>query len=753
MKLLLFIFSFTFICLTVHSQFNFEHQDSIIVNKNGETLEFPWAGGLSYAQFSDIDFDFDGDLDLFVFDRSSDNIRVFLQKELGGIKYYELSYNAAAFFPSDVRYRATMIDYNQDGKNDLFCYGIGGIKVYKNVGDAINGLQWEVAKNLLYSDNWGANLNLYVSSADIPAIVDVDGDSDIDVLSYHIGGQHLQYHKNMSMENYGIPDSLEFVLMNECWGTFREDVNTNSLFLNDNTPPCTQGNLPNAESPTQNPNQEKLKPTEQTPKHAGSTILALDYDNNGVKDLVLGDVSFGNLNLLINGGTNVNTNSPMISVDPLFPSNSTPINLEIFPAGFYVDVDFDGMKDLIVGTNAKNVSENETSILFYKNTGTNALPNFIFQTNAFLQEEMIEHGTGSSPVIVDLDNDGKKDLFVSNFFRHLPLQLREGSIAYYKNTGSVNDPEFTFIDYNFLNLNQSGYGIKMQATFGDITGDGLKDLILGLENGSLVYLENTSSLPSISFGTPVINFTDDQGAIISAGSYAAPQLFDLNNDGLLDLIIGKKTGELLYYQNIGTANSPSFQLTNSLLGNIDIATTSPEGYPTPHFFRLNTTTHLFLGGIDGNLMYYDDIDANIASGNSFNLVSGNYLGIQVGAYSSFFVDDIDNDGNLNLFVGQDLGGVFHLEHNPNGSTSLQENNKTYLVSVYPNPTKDLIQVVTEFEGELEMSFHDIMGKEIISGATFIGTMSLSLSNLPQGIYILKFEDKSGNSVIKRIVKN
>jgi len=152
-------------------------------------------------------------------------------------------------------------------------------------------------------------------------------------------------------------------------------------------------------------------------------------------------------------------------------------------------------------------------------------------------------------------------------------------------------------------------------------------------------------------------------------------------------------------------------------------------------------------------MYYDDIDANIASGNSFNLVSGNYLGIQVGAYSSFFVDDIDNDGNLNLFVGQDLGGVFHLEHNPNGSTSLQENNKTYLVSVYPNPTKDLIQVVTEFEGELEMSFHDIMGKEIISGATFIGTMSLSLSNLPQGIYILKFEDKSGNSVIKRIVKN
>jgi hypothetical protein len=192
---------------------------------------------------------------------------------------------------------------------------------------------------------------------------------------------------------------------------------------------------------------------------------------------------------------------------------------------------------------------------------------------------------------------------------------------------------------------------------------------------------------------------------------------------------------------------------NNLLGNIDIATTSPEGYPTPHFFRLNTTTHLFLGGVNGNLMYYNDIDANIASGSSFNLVSGNYLGIQVGDYSSFYVDDVDNDGNLNLFVGQDLGGVFHLEHNPNGSSSIQENTKTYLVSVYPNPSKDLIQIVTEFEGELEMSMHDMLGKEIISTTSFNETTSINLSDLPQGIYILRFDDKNGNSVTKRIVKN
>jgi hypothetical protein len=152
-------------------------------------------------------------------------------------------------------------------------------------------------------------------------------------------------------------------------------------------------------------------------------------------------------------------------------------------------------------------------------------------------------------------------------------------------------------------------------------------------------------------------------------------------------------------------------------------------------------------------MYFNDIDANLTSGNSFNLVSGNYLGIQVGACSSFYVDDVDNDGNLNLFVGQDLGGVFHLEHNPSGSSSIQENTKTYLVSVYPNPSKDLIQIVTEFEGELEMSMHDMLGKEIVSATSFNETTSINLSDLPQGIYILRFDDKNGNSVTKRIVKN
>lgn len=746
---------YVLIGLYSNAQFNFVYDDSIPVKNGLNFKEMPWAGGLSYAQFSDFDFDFDGDLDLFVFDKSSDNIRVFLQEEReDGEKYYKFKQNAQEAFPSNISYRATMVDYDNDGRKDLFCYGIGGLRVYRNVGDLVNGLQWTLAKDLLYSDHSGSNMALYVSSIDIPAIADIDGDGDIDILTFHIGGQHLQYHKNLSMENYGVPDSLEFILKNSCWGGFREDINSNSLFLFDTTPPCTNGNVTDPEGPIFDGEIRRDPITEQTPKHSGSTILAIDIDNSGVMDLIIGDAAFGNLNLLINGGSAPNMNSSIISVDPLFPSDGIPVALEVFPAAFFLDVDFDGIKDIIVGANAKSSSANESSILFYKNTGTNILPEFTFVTDAFLQQEMIEHGTGTMPVVVDINNDGLEDLFIANFFRHKPMSLKESTIAFYENSGSATEPEFTLIDANFLDLNLETYGLRMVPTFGDVDGDGLKDLFLGLENGSLVFYKNTSMLPSITFAAPIINFTDNLGDVISAGQYAAPQLFDLNNDGLLDLIIGKKTGELMYYENVGTSTAPSFQLTNSMLGNIDIATTSPEGYAYPHFFRLEDTTYLFLGGVSGKLIYYENIDDNLAFGSSFELVSNEYVNISSGSNSSFFTSDIDSDGEMNLFVGQDLGGIQHFENDPSSSVGMKEIFNNLNVSVYPNPANQYVTVSSEIAGDLYLSIFDLFGKEMQSPKQFHQITQIDVSDFANGIYVFVISNGDAEkSTIKRVVKN
>ena len=134
MRRFFLIYLLLLICFSFKAQFQFNFNDSIEVYRTNTALKYPWAGGLNYAQFSEIDYDYDGDMDLLVFDRSNDQMRVFKQKIVGGVSFYQLDPLAYLEFPEQIRYRVFSIDYNGDGKNDLFTYGIGGIKVFKNVG-------------------------------------------------------------------------------------------------------------------------------------------------------------------------------------------------------------------------------------------------------------------------------------------------------------------------------------------------------------------------------------------------------------------------------------------------------------------------------------------------------------------------------------------------------------------------------------------------------------------------------------------
>lgn len=739
---------------SLHAQFKFDYDPSIPVKIGNDTLLFPWAGGLNYAQISSIDFDFDGDLDLFVFDRSKDNIRLFETIENNGVKSYKPVINGKLFFPSDLKNRVALVDYDLDGKKDIFTYGIGGVKVYKNMGNPAQGLQWQLISELLYSNYFGNETNLYVSSSDIPAYIDVDNDSDLDILTFHIGGERVEYHQNQSIELYGHNDSLVFVLKNECWGKFTEDPNNNSIILNNPNNPCAFPNIPDPQKTTES---AVLDPIQNPVRHAGSTLLALDIDNSGVLDLILGDVAHTNLVLLTNGGTAPNTNSAMITQDENFPSNTTPANMSIFPASFYEDVDFDGIKDLLVGANAKGVSQNEKSILYYKNLGQNNLPVFQFKTNAFLQDDMIDVGTGSVPVFFDQNGDGKSDLLVANFYRYKEPLSKESALVAYRNVGTAENPSFTFLDNNYLNVTAQNYGLRTIPTFGDLDSDGDQDLMLGLENGTLVYQENTASnSTTATFGAPQVNYTDQAGNIITTGSYCFPQLFDLDKDGLLDLILGKKTGELMYYKNVGTASNPAFELITTNLGGIDVSPSTPEGYAAPHFFRWNDTTHLFLGSNDGKLHFYSNIDGNINDGDSFTLISDNFRGIDVEGYSSFFVNDLNNNGKMDLFIGGDLGGILHYEHNPNSVLTLIETETSPEMWCYPNPANDLffVQLETASMQTLRVSLIDVQGKEVFStqAETSENGIARIACSLGRGIYYARiFNQTTGKTNMLKLV--
>jgi hypothetical protein len=741
--IVLFFLLFLFQCSW--SQFSFVRNNFIEVLVGGNPLASPWGGGLNNAQFSEIDMDFDGRTDLFVFDRSDDQVRVFLSKNVNGVDRYLEAPEYRNAFPSDLQYRAALVDYNNDGLPDVFTYGIGGVKVYRNIGNSTDGHSWALEVNTLRSVQGGINAVLYVSSADIPAYVDVDGDGDIDILTFHIGGDRLEYHKNLSMELFGIPDSLKYELRNECWGNFRENETNNGITLFSNVFPCGSGGsaVPNPEY-VLNDDDIFVFEAARDERHAGSTVLALDYNNSGVLDLILGDIGNENLVLLINGGSTPNTNSDMISVNYNFPPNSTPSSIKLFPSGFFVDADHDGIKDLIVTPNAKVVSENVSSVWRYKNTGTNENPNFVYQDPNFLQKDMIEVGTGSIPVLVDVNGDGLPDLIVANFYSYKPVLDKESRLAYYQNTGSSSEPKFTFVSNNQFNLNGFGLGLRIVPCFGDIDGDGDLDMILGNETGRVHLFTNTAGAGNpMNFTSQTFDLQDEDGNIIDVGTFSAPTLVDLNRDGLLDLVIGNKNGVMHYYQNTGTATNPSFVLANTKLGDIDVSPASPDGYAVPHFVDLNGFWHLFLGARNGRMHYATEIENNLEVNAAFGVYTPAFNDYNFKSYSSFFVSDINQNGKLNLFVGHDLGGVELFEHDPDSDVSIEHFDHEFMVLVYPNPAEEIIFIQHNQQGSVNLSVYDISGRKMHQEFAANNLIQLQTAGWQSGMYFIHLEAQNG----------
>ena len=80
-------------------------------------------------------------------------------------------------------------------------------------------------------------------------------------------------------------------------------------------------------------------------RHSGSTVLALNLNNDQVKDVILGDVSYSNIVALYNDNKGINLNTSFISQDTTFPNYSVPADLHLFPGVFHEDVDNDGVKN------------------------------------------------------------------------------------------------------------------------------------------------------------------------------------------------------------------------------------------------------------------------------------------------------------------------------------------------------------------------------------------------------------------------
>ena len=712
---------------------------------NGTVSVNALAGGLNAPQFSEVDLNNDGIMDLYAFDRAGDVHVTFLNNGSTSGNAYEFAPEYAANFPSVTDF-VLLRDYNADGIMDLFAYsdvpGINGFIVYK--GSYFDN-QITFTRVNIYGENHnilytqipnGTTTQVYVPRDDYPAIDDINGDGDMDILGFDVGGSFVVYYENQAVENGWSLDSLVFKTEDLCFGKFKEDGLDSSVFLSSSPSQCANFWNPSADT-----------------RHAGSTILSYDADGDGDKELILGDLSSNNLVWLHNAGTP--DEAYMDDKEETFPSNNVPVDMPIFIASFYLDLDNDGIKDLVAAPNNFRSAEDDQNVWLYKNTTDNINPNFEFQENMFLVKEMLDNGTGANPTFVDYNADGLMDILVGNTTFHLPAAQKDSRLFLYENVGTLDNPIYRLVDDNYLNLNQYNSNNtywNYDPTFGDIDNDGDLDLFVAEETGRIVFLENTAGAGNLlAFGAPDLFW---KGLDLPQG--LSLQVVDVNRDGLLDLLCGRRLGTIIYMPNIGTATDPDFHTdpfeapNDFTFGDVDLRIgQDANGSASPMLIEQNGEYVLYCGSERGQIEVYENIDGNLDG--TFTLVDPAYGGIREGKVTHPTIADINGNGTLDILVGNSRGGLGFFTTDLPVSTIDFKNDLS--INIFPNPVDQFFYL--EIEGlngkEADLRIYNTIGQTVVEKNLPYQKNGISVGHLSAGIYFCEVIVENRRGIRKLVI--
>lgn len=712
----------------VRAQFQgnvYEPFQDAIVNQYGSNLLSPWCGGINSVQINHADINNDGKNDIVLYDFNNENIKTFINTgNAGEIKYtYTPKYEKN--FPP-INYYMILKDYNCDGVADLFEKGLYGVAVHRGYFQN-NELKFTFFKDLFFPGQNGP-VNVYVQPSDIPSVIDIDKDGDLDILSFDVLGAQVSWYKNRRVED-GFPcDSIKMSVGDNCWGKFYQQFNR-AVIMNI-TCKGVEG---------------QYKKT----RHTGNCMLHLDIDGDNDYDMLDGNVSFNDVQLLINNGSDI-----INAEDTLYNKNGHQLKMPSWPAPSHIDIDNDGDHDILFTSHSDNLSSaNYQTIAYYKNMGTDANPNFVFQHDSLLTPTMIEVGSYSYPTFFDYNKDGKPDLFIgTEGYLNNATSLLSCKLAYYKNTSTLGNSSFELVTKDFLNLSTKNYkGIF--PTFGDMTGDGVDDLILGNANGSIAvyknFAPNNAAMPNFLFFT-------DSISNVSVSSYSMPVVFDFNNDGKTDLLIGNQQGQLAYYEDTSTAiNIKKMHLNTPNIGNFTAgAPTNFYGYCAPFIGKMDNTqkTYLLAGNIDGTIERYDENFKN--NFGNFNRIDSNYSFIKTAPRSVPAIADIDGDGYYEMVVGNKFGGLHYYKQVYTLNTDQVVINENAIV-LFPNPTHEEVSLL--FTSPIENTQANIQIIDISGRIVYHNTFETNLTNrfdlspLQAGIYHVMIELK-GQKIWKKIIK-
>jgi uncharacterized protein (DUF2141 family) len=689
------------------------------VEHNGESILNPFCGGMNSTQLSHADLNNDGKNDLTVYDFNTETLKTFINIGQAGEAFYEYQPRYAKNFPKISSF-LKLVDYNCDNVPDLIQKGNSGFSVYYGSYTASNELSFTFYKNLFYPGAFGP-VNAYTQPNDIPIVEDLDGDGDLDFAAFGVWGTYCEFYKNLQKEENLPCDSIKIVQGDPCWGKMYQ------VFVREHITNITC----------------KGGRSQKKQRHSGNCILAIDINGDGLQDMLGGNVSFSDLQLLINTGTPANAEFTI--QDTLFDADNHQIELNSWPSPFYFDYDNDGIKDLVITPHTDNSSSaNYNAMAMYKNVGTTAAPNFQWTNDSLFVDQMIDVGRNSHPTLFDFDKDGKDDLFIggAGIFNTV-TKTTQSRITYYRNTSTLGNISFELITEDFLNLTTQNY-TGLYPTFGDVTGDGIYDLIMGNDEGKLIVYQNTANSNSVP---PVFMYLTNNFQNIDVGKYSFPVMYDANNDGKKDLLIGCEIGTQWLFEDTST-NAGEYKFIDSAIGGIKSGGAFTFfSYGVPYVGRVDSSNkeYLLIGTADGTIERYDSFTNNQATWVRIDSMMGD---IQTAYRAAPAVGDLDGDQRPELLIGNQNGGLrlFQFDRNNNNTSVSTKNivkNKVDM-TLYPNPTGNMLWIQTPNQEEVSgYRILDISGRTILQKRSVkTSVKNVSTEALTSGLYFIEVSFKN-----------
>ncbi len=345
-----------------------------------------------------------------------------------------------------------------------------------------------------------------------------------------------------------------------------------------------------------------------------------DLDGDGDEDFLLGNSNSAPLFVENTGSAAV----PHFVVGADLCGGISELDAEV---GVCADLDNDGDLDLVTG--------GFTGLHLFLNTGSATSPVFFIAAGYF---SGVAAGSFPVPDLADVDNDGDLDLVVGF--------SEDGSVKLYFNIGTPSGGQFSESSSLFI----GDVGLYAYPVFCDLDSDGDQDILAGRDAQGFVYYQNN--------GTPTSGDWQPNSTLFagtgSSTYWNSPDLADLNNDGMYDLVYGTASGPLQYYVNAGTAASPVWQANASLFGGVlDVG-----GASSPVFYDFDGDGDLDLisGSQLGNIKYYENTGNLHAPAWAEN--SAFFASIDHSIYAAVAIGDVNGDNLPDAIIGDLNGGLF-----------------------------------------------------------------------------------------------